>query len=146
VPDASAVELGVKFRAEVNGFITALRFYKGSGNTGPHVGNLWTGSGTLLASVAFTNETATGWQQVNLSTPVAIMANTTYVVSYHTPAGFYAFDPQYFSTALTNSPLRALANSEEGGNGVYQYGASSFPNQTYNATNYWVDVVFTTMP
>ena len=146
VPDASAVELGVKFRAEVNGFITGLRFYKGPGNNGPHVGNLWSSSGALLASVTFTNETATGWQQATLSTPVAITANTTYVVSYHTPSGFYAFDPQYFSTALTNSPLRALASSEEGGNGVYRYGASSFPNQTYNATNYWVDVVFTTNP
>ena len=101
-------------------------------------------AGALLASVTFTNETATGWQQVNLPTPVAITANTTYVVSYHTPSGFYAFDPQYFSTAFTNSPLRALANSEEGGNDVYQYGASGFPTQTYNATNYWVDVVFTT--
>src|SRR5207253_10803442 len=32
-----------------------------------------------------------------------------------------------------------------GGNGVYAVGANSpFPNQSFNATNYWVDVVFTT--
>jgi Domain of unknown function (DUF4082)/Bacterial Ig-like domain len=145
-PDASAVEVGVKFRATANGFITGLRFYKGSGNNGPHVGHLWTSSGTLLASVTFTNETATGWQHVNVSTPVAITANTTYVVSYNAPGGRYAFDPQYFSAALTNAPLRALADGEEGGNGVYQYGAGGFPAQTYNASNYWVDVVFTTTP
>ena len=30
------------------------------------------------------------------------------------------------------------------GNGVYKYGASGFPNQTFNASNYWVDVVFET--
>jgi hypothetical protein len=146
VPDASAVELGIKFRAEVNGFITGLRFFKGPGNNGPHVGNLWTSSGTLLASMAFPNATETGWQHATFSTPVAITANTTYVVSYHTPSGFYAFDPQYFSSVYTNPPLRALANGEEGGNGVYQYGASNFPFQTYNATNYWVDVVFDTSP
>ena len=146
VPDALAVELGVKFRAEVNGFIAGLRFYKGPGNNGLHVGNLWTSSGLLLGSVTFANETATGWQQMNFLSAIPITANTTYVVSYHTPSGFYAFDPQYFSSASTNSPLRALANNEEGGNGVYQYGASGFPNQTYNATNYWVDVVFTTTP
>jgi hypothetical protein len=134
----------MKFRAEVDGFITGLRFYKGAGNNGPHVGNLWTSSGALLGSATFTNETATGWQQVNFSTPIPITANTTYVVSYYTPSGFYAFDPQYFSSAFTHSPLRALANGEEDGNDVYQYGASGFPNQTYNATNYWVDVVFTT--
>src|SRR5262249_44616193 len=27
-------------------------------------------------------------------------------------------------------------------NGVYEYGASAFPVNTYNASNYWVDVVF----
>jgi len=93
--------------------------------------------------VTFTQETATGWQQMAFPTAIPITANTTYVVSYYTPSGFYAFDPQYFSAAYTNSPLRALANGEDGGNDVYQYGGG-FPNQTYNATNYWVDVVFTT--
>jgi hypothetical protein len=29
-------------------------------------------------------------------------------------------------------------------NGVFRYGSSGFPNQTYNAANYWVDVVFNT--
>jgi hypothetical protein len=30
------------------------------------------------------------------------------------------------------------------GNGLYAYGGSpAFPNNTYNAGNYWVDVVFT---
>ena len=40
--DTAAVELGVKFRADVNGYITGIRFYKGSTNTGTHVGSLWT--------------------------------------------------------------------------------------------------------
>ena len=33
--DASAVELGVKFRSDIAGYITGIRFYKGPGNTGP---------------------------------------------------------------------------------------------------------------
>ena len=34
----------------------------------------------------------------------------------------------------------------DGGNGVYLYtGTSAFPNQTFSATNYWVDVVFSTV-
>jgi large repetitive protein len=143
--DAQAVELGVKFRATVNGSITGLRFYKGSGNTGTHVGNLWTSSGTLLASATYTNETASGWQQVSLSAPVAISANTTYVASYHTTTGHYALDAAYFASAgVNNPPLRALANGEDGGNGVYIYGTGGFPTQTFNASNYWVDVVFNT--
>ena len=108
--ETTPIEVGVKFQAEVNGYITGIRFYKGAGNTGTHVGHLWNSSGTLLASVTFTNETATGWQQANLSTPVAIAANTTYVVSYYAPVGRYAFDQSYFTTALVNTPLRALAD------------------------------------
>ena len=38
--------------------------------------------------------------------------------------------------------LHALANGTSP-NGVYAYGAtSSFPANTYNATNYWVDVMY----
>src|SRR5262249_49540313 len=36
--DPNAVELGVKFRSDVAGTVTGLRFYKGSANTGTHVG------------------------------------------------------------------------------------------------------------
>ncbi len=57
------VELGVKFRADQDGFVTGIRFYKGSGNTGTHTGSLWSSSGTRLATVTFTGETGTGWQQ-----------------------------------------------------------------------------------
>ena len=40
---------------------------------------------------------------------------------------------------MTNGPLTALANG-----GVYAYGsATTFPSNTFNASNYWVDVVFT---
>lgn len=146
-PD-SAVELGVKFRSDIDGSITGIRFYKGSGNTGTHVGNLWTSAGALLASATFTGETASGWQQVDFANPVAITANTVYVASYHTNVGHYSENQNYFATTgIDNPPLHALANGVSGGNGVYVYGsASAFPNQTWNATNYWVDVVFSSGP
>lgn len=141
--ETAAIELGVKFRSELAGFVTAVRFYKGTANTGTHVGNLWDASGNKLATVTFTGESASGWQQATLSTPVAIAANTTYLVSYHAPVGGYSYDHGYFnSVAATTSPVKALANGVNGGNGVYRYGASAFPTDTYNSTNYWVDVVF----
>ena len=34
--DTNAVELGAKFKSNVDGFITGLRFYKSSANTGTH--------------------------------------------------------------------------------------------------------------
>ena len=142
-PD-SAVELGVKFRSDVPGSITGLRFYKATANTGTHVGNLWSSTGTKLGSITFSNETASGWQQMLLTAPVAITSNTVYVASYHSTIGHYSEDDHYFlSSGVNNPPLHALTNGVSGGNGVYAYGASSvFPTNTYLAANYWVDVVF----
>jgi len=144
VSDPGAVELGVKFRSDVSGTITGIRFYKGTGNTGTHIGNLWSLSGQLLATATFANETATGWQQVNFATPVAITASTVYVASYFAPSGHYAGDNNFFAAGgVDNAPLHLLQDGASGGNGVYAYGASSsYPSSTFGATNYWVDVVF----
>jgi hypothetical protein len=146
VNDTGAVELGVKFRTAVDGFITGVRFYKGSANIGTHIGNLWTNSGTLLATATFSGETASGWQQVSFGTPVAVTANTVYVASYFAPNGRYASDSNFFASAgVINPPLTLLQDGVSGGNGVYRYGSTSgFPSSTYQSSNYWVDVVFTT--
>ncbi|MEV4181790.1 DUF4082 domain-containing protein [Streptosporangium canum] len=142
--DAQAITVGVKFTASTTGTVNGIRFYKGAQNTGTHTGSLWTSSGQLLATATFTNESGTGWQRVDFSVPVPVDANTTYVASYHTTSGFYSTTKQYFTSDYTNSPLTALADVKQGGNGVYTYGATStFPTSTYQSTNYWVDVVFT---
>ncbi|MFC7381539.1 DUF4082 domain-containing protein [Sphaerisporangium rhizosphaerae] len=141
--DGSAVTLGVKFQPTSNGTIRGVRFYKGSTNTGTHVGGLWTTGGTLLASATFSGETASGWQQVNFSTPVAVTAGTTYIASYFAPSGHFSYTLNYFTTQHANGPLVALADGVQGGNGVYGYSATSaFPSSTYQSANYWVDVVF----
>ena len=142
-PIGRPIEIGVKFRADTAGAITGLRFYKGTANTGTHVGNLWTTGGTQLGSATFTSETASGWQQVVFATPVPIAANTIYVASYYAASGYFAFDSAYFTAAVDAPPLHALYNGTSGGNGVYKYGGG-IPTQTWNSSNYWVDVVFTT--
>jgi hypothetical protein len=144
----SSVEVGVKFRSDTNGTITAIRFYKSTANTGAHVGNLWSSSGTLLGTATFSGETASGWQQANFTTPIPISSNTVYVASYHCNGGHYGSDLNFFASAgVDNPPLHALSSGASGGNGVYAYGsASAFPTSTYNAANYWVDVVFVPGP
>jgi len=140
--DGSSVNVGVKFTADTAGSITGIRFYKASANTGTHVGSLWSAAGTLLAQVTFTGEDASGWQKATFSSPVAITAGTTYISSYLAPNGRYSVSGAAFGAGLDNPPLRALANAF-GGNGVYGYGATSaFPSNSFNATNYWVDVLF----
>jgi hypothetical protein len=142
--DGNAVEVGVKFKADFNGYITGIRFYKSTANTGAHVGNLWTTAGALLASANFTNETSSGWQQVNFSTPVAITANTVYVASYFAPVGHYSADANFFATSgVDDPPVHLLANGVSGADGVFSYGSASlFPTSSFHSTNYWVDVAY----
>ena len=115
--------------------ITGLRFHKSAINTGTHVGHLWSRTGQLLATATFTNETATGWQEVAFATPVAIAANTTYVASYHAPNGHYSVNERHFAAAGVDSPpLHALRDGVDGGNGVYGYGAErTFPTGTFQS-------------
>ena len=142
VTEGQPIEVGVKFRSDVAGYITGLRFYKGSQNTGTHVGRFWTANGLQLAEVTFTNESTEGWQEVLFATPVPIAANTTYVASYYSPEGYFAFDANYFgSSGVDDPPLHALQSGVDGVNGVYKYGASGFPSSG-STSNYWVDVVF----
>jgi Domain of unknown function (DUF4082) len=142
--DNESQELGVRFRSSVDGYVKGIRFYKGATNTGTHTGNLWSTGGGLLATATFGSETASGWQEVRFPKPVPIAANTIYTASYHAPVGNYAADPGYFANKVLSGPLEAMASSD-GGNGMFRSGSGPnvFPNQTFTAHNYWVDLVFT---
>ncbi len=133
-------ELGMKFRSTKPGKITALRFYKSVGDTGTHVGRLWSAAGAQLASVTFTGESASGWQQKALTTPISIAANTTYVVSVNVGTVLGTYYPRTLNglaTAVTNGDLRSVV----GGNGVYG-AVGRFPVSSSLGTNYFRDVVF----
>lgn len=137
--DANPVELGVRFVSAADGVITGLRFYKGADNVGQHTASLWDASGNLLATTTFDAETSSGWQQVWFASPVVIQAGVSYVASYHT-SGFYSIDAGYFVSPVTNGDLTALGS-------VYAYGAGGiFPTSTFNASNYWIDVVYNRPP
>ncbi len=58
-------ELGTKIQVSSDSSPGGTRFYKDAGETGPHTGTVWSSSGTVLATVAFASETASGWQQAN---------------------------------------------------------------------------------
>ena len=145
VPDSgpdNAVELGMKFTCSQAGTVTGLQFYKAATNTGTHTGHLWSSAGVSLASVTFTGETASGWEQANFATPVVITAGTTYTISYHTSVGHYSDTTEFFSSALSVPPLSAPVNA-----GVYAYGSgSSYPTGAWEASNYWVQPIINTGP
>ena len=141
--DPGAVEVGFRFRSDVDGFITGLRFYKSPANIGTHLGHLWTNDGTVLGALTFAGESVSGWQQATFPAPIPVSANTTYVASYFAPSGHYSVDETYFaSNGVDNPPLHALKNGVDGANGVFSYGATSlFPTSTFQSSNYWVDVL-----
>lgn len=64
--DGPQLEVGLKFQANVAGQITALKFYRSPSDTGQNVVELWTATGTKLASASFTNTAAGGCKTVAL--------------------------------------------------------------------------------
>src|SRR5206468_8406230 len=86
--DAQQVELGMKFQAAEAGTVTALRYWRDAGDatdTDTRDGHLWSSTGTLLGTATFTSTPGqSGWQTATLSSPVAVQAGETYIVSYPT--------------------------------------------------------------
>ena len=115
--DGSGVnyELGMAFTSTSVGQITAIRFWKASSETGVHTGHIWSSAGTSLATVTFSGETASGWQQQSLTTPLSIAANTTYVVSVNTGPTFYVATTSGLATQIVNGDLHSIV----GNNGLY---------------------------
>ena len=75
---------------------------------------------------------------------VAITANTTYVASYHSESGFFAFDGDFFATTGVDAPplhaLQAGVDGSTASSGTAPAGSRA----AGNSHNYWVDVVFQT--
>ena len=135
--DGVSYELGARFYSDTVGQITAIRFWKSSSESGTHVGHIWDSKGTLLATVTFANETASGWQQQALGSPLAVTANTEYLVSVNTGKNYYVATNSGLASQVSNKNL----HSEVGSNG--RYGSSGqYPTNSYQNSNYFRDVVF----
>jgi hypothetical protein len=86
-------ELGLKFLSTRAGSVICVRYFRVPEEQGSHVGRLWTKDGRELAHVAFTNETASGWQEAILAEPVPVKANEAYVVSVNANTAYAATQP-----------------------------------------------------
>jgi hypothetical protein len=126
-------EQSITFSSAVPGKITHLRFYKANGESVGHTGRIWSDSGLQLRSQPFTTETASGWQEVALTSPLTITPGVKYRVSYNVNL-VGAKIGGGFGPAITNWPLTAHA-------GTYSTPAGSFPN-TNSASNFLADVRF----
>ena len=114
--DTDPIEVGTRFTVSSPGLVSGVRFYKGAGNTGTHIGRLWNQTtGRLLDEVAFTDESATGWQTALFGAPVAVAPGQVYVVSYHTSLGRFSVTRGFFGRVYTRGIVTATA-------GVFRYG------------------------
>ena len=133
--DDASLTVGIKFTPKTSGTVTGVRFYKGSGNTGTHVGALYSSSGQLLARATYGSETSTGWQSVSFSTPVRVTSGATYTAATFLPEGRYSVTSPY-GWPDEGTDMTGLA-------GTYNYGGGlEFPSSTYGRSNYFVDVSF----
>lgn len=144
------MELGVLFRPTVDGAIIGLRFYKVPGDTGPHVGSLWTPKGKRLATVTFVNETDTGWQEALFSTPVPVSAMRLLVASYFAPVAGQMFatapPPESVMVATPDPPVFQRPPIKDESTSVYRLDEPGFPSSDDGAGAVWVDVVFVPTP
>lgn len=137
--DSDAVKVGVAFKASTSGTITGVRFYKSPGNDGIHTVDLWSVFGDPLATATVTHESSSGWQEASFGSPIAIVANTTYIASYLAPSGHYSHTANGLASSISRGPLTTLASG-----GRYGYGNGA-PTSS-SAANYWVDPVFNASP
>ncbi|MEV6492952.1 DUF4082 domain-containing protein [Actinoplanes sp. NPDC051633] len=136
-PDSRQVELGLKFVSKSAGTLEAVRFLKARGDRSAHRVTVWSADGDKLATATPRSETRSGWQQVKLAKPLDIEPGVQYVVSYNTTR--YSASQRYFAGRTAKAgPLATV------GSGVYDYGSGDFPEQSWQSSNYWVDVVFAT--
>ncbi|CUU58519.1 protein of unknown function (DUF4082) [Parafrankia irregularis] len=136
-PDTRQVVLGLRFRPEVSGRISALRVYRPTAGGGPNTGALWSGDGRQLSTLTIPNSDQAGWRRGAFERPVAVQAGQTYVAAYQVDSGGYVDQVDYFGAGKVRKvgPLIALA-------GVYTYRAAAFPDETWRDSNYYVDVEF----
>ena len=147
--DTDGYELGLRFVPMRDGAVNGVRFYKGAGNGGAHVGRLWTAGGVLLDQAPFTAETATGWQSVSFTNPINVQKGQAYVVSYTAPQGRYSMKYDAFElSGVEADPLSVPGGFAAGPDESGVFGPpGSFPSQSpsgrgQRTANYYVDVLF----
>jgi hypothetical protein len=136
-PGPWTYELGTKIKVTTAASLTAIRFYKDAAETGTHTATLWSASGSVIATATFSGESASGWQQAALSSPVALTPGTTYVISVGFNTSF-VMTASALGSPLTNGPLQTVA---DGQNGVIGTAAGVFPTASWNNSSYFVDAV-----
>ena len=156
--DASPYTMGVQFSVTLTAGATAvlagIRFFSAAGAAIlPQNIALYAVTGPVQVAnqaASWSGAAGSGWVTALFNTPPALTSGTAYkgCIFQNTAANFYSSTGAYWSSGagsggITNGPLSAPNNA--GGNGgqdTFSQGAViGYPNTSFNATNYWIDVV-----
>lgn len=136
-----AYDLGTKFWTDVNGQITQVRLYVNATEGGDHSVRIWRVSDSTLLAGPFTwniTSGSEGWKSFTLPTPLAIIANTDYIVSISNSSDqYYAAQQNGFDAPIVNGSLHTYV-----GSGVYTATLGTMPTESWENSNYFRDIVF----
>ncbi len=137
----SAYELGTKFWADVPGKITAVRLFTSAAEGGDHTVRIWQAKTATTVAGPYTWNIPSGtegWQTYTLPAPVAITANSDYIIAISNSSDqYYAERTHGFDAPILQGHLHTYALS-----GVYATTLGSMPTAVWKNTNYFRDVVF----
>lgn len=166
-------ELGVEFKVTEAATLKSFHVYIPTGKK-PTFYLVWektsTEKGTLLRKQAGVTTGTNAWVEITLTTPLALVTGKSYIVAFYSAVGAYAHTKNIFlSAAITSGPLYAFKDTEVdtlGGGAQARNGCFIFdsergglgagggkaeggteglcPKTSFNATNYFMDVVVET--
>jgi hypothetical protein len=138
--DAS-YELGTLFWSNVPGSIAGVRIYSHAAEGGVDTVRIWNANGSIVAGPYQWNINAgnEGWKTFDLPAPVAINANTNYIVSVSNSSSdrYYAEQPHAFDAPIVSGNLHTRS-----GSGVWTNIIGTMPVFVWENTSYFRDVNF----
>jgi len=158
---AVGANVGVRFGVMRSGRVLGVSYWRREANmNGPHVASLWNDSAQQVRRALFPPiDLVEGWNSVMFPEPFEVTVAQPTIPPTFFAAVFtnsYSSSPNFFSSQLTewnwgnqgNNMFIPAAHipihpSSRSGNGVFSYGnPDAFPDQTFNQSNYFVDVIF----
>ncbi len=142
--DNTFYTMGLVFKVASPGKLVGARFYKPANEPNiTHTAKLWNFStSALIASVDFTDTSSgAGWKEQTFTTPIDVVAGTTYLVSVNSGNasnnGYYAYEAAKFVSEQINGDIIIPVNG-----GKFGTDLSAMPTSSFNNSHYYRDLIF----
>lgn len=145
VVDSSAYEMGTEQRANQDITLTKVWIWGDTASVVGRQARIWNpATASVIATVSLPDTLPAGWSSYDLPIPLTRSVGQRWLVSYHT-GGNYGVVARSLN-ADVNSADGAVTTLATGnatnGNGVFRTTPGLFPNQTFEASFYGVDMEY----